>query len=166
MRRSLLALLCAAAGQAGAASCASYCHWEQANCVKDPHACGGCDMCKQAEAQPLEVITAKANAGSGQCARWCNAHHWSSHCDRDQCRNCPFCPADRDVSRTCGAWCREGNGIYAGTCTDERCSGCSTCKAATQCTPVDQHDLKVESCERWCNAKTAQDHCDRSSTHC
>jgi len=158
------ALLLHATGASALAGCASYCHWEEANCRKDPSACGGCDMCKKLQDAPHPVVVqAPATpVSSGICAAWCSPHHFETHCDNSDCRECAFCPTES--YKSCGAWCREGNGIYAGQCTDQRCLGCALCGGSTEtCTPIDMHDMAVASCENWCKVETARDHCKRCS---
>lgn len=114
---------------------------------------------------PVSLLTTPVK-GTGStagniCANWCNPHHFQSHCDNENCRECAFCPTES--YKSCGAWCREGNGIYGGQCTDARCMGCAQCGTADKCTPVDQHDIGVEGCENWCKESTSRDHCKRCS---
>lgn len=164
-----LVLLFLHAVEAQAAACASYCHWEAANCQKDPSACGGCEMCKKLENAPRPAlvttatthVAAPSTGGPKMCAGWCNPQTFQSHCDNSNCHDCAFCAPE--AFKQCGAWCREGNGIYGGQCTDQRCAGCAQCGGGTSCTPVDKNDVGFESCQNFCNAVTARDHCQRCS---
>ena len=118
------------------------------------------------------------------CKEYCSEKHASVHCARCDCKACGFCLAQRSCTpqsaadaavEACESFCNDDH--PQDHCPQCRCKRCSFCDgggageegrgdrpaSASSCTPLDTNDVRVASCEPFCNAKQAGSHCLRCS---
>ncbi len=162
-------------------ACSKWCKAEHRGSHCHTCACKTCSFCGGDERPGVEQAATVVGGGActaasrddghvESCKGYCSEKHASAHCARCDCKACGFCSIQRSCTphdaadsavEACEGFCLESR--PQDHCPLCRCKRCGFCRegggadgpVAASCTPHDANDVRVASCEPFCNAKRA-----------